>query len=179
MHMVTCAGAFGKRYGLILYVLTESLRGLDVPLCVGRVSRHKRCKTTSMRRIVVTAETDQDGAELDNLLNGLGLRTDPADELGLWRTGPFTSDRWSNTLIVGGRRVPLTPKEAALFCYLSERAGEVVSREELLGELWGAPEMETRTVDTHMAALRRKVEGTPRRRRHLLTICGRGYQFQA
>ncbi len=132
-----------------------------------------------MRRIVVTAANDQELTRVQNLLNGLGLRADLADEPGLWRTGPFTFDRWSSTLIVGGRRVPLTPKEAALFCYLSERAGEVVSREELLGEVWGAAEMETRTVDTHMAALRRKVEQTPRRPRHLLTIRGRGYQFQA
>lgn len=74
-------------------------------------------------------------------------------------------------------KVELAPKEMRLLAYLSGRAGSVVSREELLREVWDYRDVDTRTVDTHMAALRRKLESDPRRPAHLLTVRTRGYQF--
>jgi len=79
---------------------------------------------------------------------------------------------------LGKGPVALTPKELHLFSYLACHAGAVVARDELLREVWGYSVAETRTVDTHMAALRRKVEPDPRRPLHLFTIRGRGYQFR-
>lgn len=75
-------------------------------------------------------------------------------------------------------KVELAPKEMRLLSYLCERAGAVVSRDELLREVWDYQDIDTRTVDTHMAALRRKLESDPRRPAHLLTVRTRGYQFQ-
>lgn len=79
---------------------------------------------------------------------------------------------------MGRGAVPLTPKELHLFSYLASHAGAVIAREELLREVWGYSAAETRTVDTHMAALRRKLETNPRRPEHLFTVRGRGYQFR-
>ena len=79
---------------------------------------------------------------------------------------------------LGHGAVPLTPKELSLFSYLAQHAGNVVARDELLREVWGYSVIETRTVDTHIAALRRKLEPDPRRPGHLFTVRGRGYQFR-
>lgn len=79
---------------------------------------------------------------------------------------------------IGSGPVALTPKELGLFHYLASRAGSIVARDELLREVWGYAISATRTVDTHMAALRRKLESNPRRPEHLFTVRGRGYQFR-
>lgn len=73
--------------------------------------------------------------------------------------------------------VDLAPKELSLLVYLTARAGAIVAREELLGQVWGYSTASTRTVDTHMATLRHKLETDSRRPAHLLTVRGRGYQF--
>jgi two-component system, OmpR family, response regulator RegX3 len=80
---------------------------------------------------------------------------------------------------MGKGPVSLTPKELHLFSYLVTREGTVVCRDELLREVWGYAATDTRTVDTHMAALRRKLETNSRRPAHLFTIRGHGYQFRA
>ncbi len=79
---------------------------------------------------------------------------------------------------IGSGAVALTPKELGLFRYLASRAGAIIARDELLREVWGYAISATRTVDTHMAALRRKLESNPRRPEHLFTVRGRGYQFR-
>jgi two-component system, OmpR family, alkaline phosphatase synthesis response regulator PhoP len=77
-----------------------------------------------------------------------------------------------------GRRVELTAKEFRLLRYLISRRGETVGRNELLDEVWGYDATPSvRTVDVHVAWLRRKLEDNPRRPRHILTIHGRGYRF--
>lgn len=79
----------------------------------------------------------------------------------------------------GSGAVALTPKELGLLRYLASRAGSIIAREELLREVWGYAIAATRKVDTHMSALRRKLEANPRRPEHLLTVRGRGYQFRS
>ena len=62
--------------------------------------------------------------------------------------------------------------------YLSARPGDVVSRYELLDEVWGyKAQPTTRTVDNHIASLRAKVEENSSEPRHLLTVHGVGYRF--
>ena len=80
---------------------------------------------------------------------------------------------------LGNGAVSLTPKELSLFHYLASRSGSIVARDELLREVWGYAVAATRTVDTHMSALRRKLESNPRRPEHLFTVRGRGYQFRS
>jgi DNA-binding response OmpR family regulator len=79
----------------------------------------------------------------------------------------------------GDQIVTLTPKEYGLLRALAARPGEVVTRGELLDDVWGYAAMPTtRTVDTHVASLRAKIEDDPADPRHLLTVFGVGYKWQ-
>jgi DNA-binding response OmpR family regulator len=74
--------------------------------------------------------------------------------------------------------VEMTRKEFGVLRFLAGRAGAVVTRDELLNEVWGYDATPTtRTVDNHMASLRAKLEATPAEPRHLLTIHGVGYKW--
>jgi DNA-binding response OmpR family regulator len=78
----------------------------------------------------------------------------------------------------GGKPIELTRKEFQLLRLLAARAGEVVTRDELLNEVWGFENYPTtRTVDNHVASLRAKVERDPANPRHLRTVHGVGYKF--
>jgi two-component system alkaline phosphatase synthesis response regulator PhoP len=77
-----------------------------------------------------------------------------------------------------GATVVLTPMEFRLLEYLLERRGNVVTREELLENVWSADGgMLSRTVDVHVAGLRKKIEADSRYPRFLLTIKGAGYKL--
>jgi len=79
-----------------------------------------------------------------------------------------------------GRQVTLTAQEFKLLKYLASSPGRVVSREELLNEVWGYQNYpSTRTVDNHILRLRQKLEPDPAAPRFLLTIHGAGYKFIA
>ncbi|MBL4845961.1 MAG: response regulator transcription factor [Planctomycetes bacterium] len=81
---------------------------------------------------------------------------------------------------VGQEPAPLTYLESELLRYLIERPGEAVSRNTLLNEVWGYDRFPTtRTVDTHVLNLRKKLEEDPKQPRHLLTVHGIGYKFVA
>ena len=74
--------------------------------------------------------------------------------------------------------VELSAREFRLLAFFASRRGEVVTRESLLDAVWetrGAPL--TRTVDMHVAKLRKKIEPDPREPRHLLTVHGLGYKL--
>ena len=76
--------------------------------------------------------------------------------------------------------IALTPKEFDLLLALIRRRGAVASRIELLKEVWGhQAEVMTRTVDIHIAELRRKLEDDPATPRHILTVWKAGYRLQA
>ncbi len=77
-----------------------------------------------------------------------------------------------------GRPLELTRKEFHLLRLLASRAGEAVTRDDLLNEVWGEEVFVTaRTVDTHIANLRAKLETDPRHPRRLLTVHGVGYRW--
>jgi DNA-binding response OmpR family regulator len=76
--------------------------------------------------------------------------------------------------------VDLTRKEFHLLRLLASRAGEAVTRDELLDQIWGEDtNVTTRTVDTHVANLRAKLERDPRQPKHLITVHGIGYRWDA
>lgn len=73
------------------------------------------------------------------------------------------------------QRLRLTAKEADLFRYLWYHREQIVPRAELLRNVWSYSAIQTRTVDMHIATLRRKLEVEPHRPKHLLTLRSRGY----
>ncbi len=78
----------------------------------------------------------------------------------------------------GEKALELTPREFSILRYFLDHPNEVVSREALLNHVWGYdPSAFTRTVDTHMARLRQKIEPTPAEPRHLITVHRVGYKF--
>jgi DNA-binding response OmpR family regulator len=78
-----------------------------------------------------------------------------------------------------GRPIHLTAKEFGLLRLLVSREGEVVSRQTILNKVWGYDSFpSTRTVDTFVHNLRRKIEADPAHPRHLITVAWSGYKFQ-
>jgi DNA-binding response OmpR family regulator len=79
----------------------------------------------------------------------------------------------------GDESIPMTPQEFKLLRYLSQHPARVVSRDELLNEVWGYNSYpSTRTVDAHILNLRRKLERDPANPTHFLTVHRAGYKFR-
>jgi len=81
-------------------------------------------------------------------------------------------------LTKNGKSTALGEREARLLRYLIERKGTILSRDELLQEVWGYKSIPlTRTVDVHIAWLRQKIEDDPKNPRYIVTVHGQGYCF--
>jgi two-component system alkaline phosphatase synthesis response regulator PhoP len=77
-----------------------------------------------------------------------------------------------------GAPVPMAAKELQLLRYLVDRRGKVVTREELLQNVWEyQSEVSSRTIDVHVAWLRQKLEENQQTPKHIHTIRGKGYRF--
>src|SRR5204863_10146189 len=85
----------------------------------------------------------------------------------------------SRNVTKGSELVALSPKASDLLLTLIRRRGAVASRVKLLREVWGhRVEVMTRTVDIHIAELRRKLEEDPSAPRHILTVWKAGYRLE-
>lgn len=94
------------------------------------------------------------------------------------RLGNLEVDFRRRTARRGRKTAHFTPKEFEMLRLLAEARGGVVSREQFLDLIWGYGSFPTtRTVDTHVAAIRAKIEPDPARPRHLLTVHGAGYRL--
>jgi len=92
--------------------------------------------------------------------------------------GDITIDLDRHESTKDGESIELTPREFRLLGYFLEHPGEVVSREQLLDAVWGYDTIPfTRTVDTHIAKLRKKIEDDPSDPQHLITVHRLGYKF--
>lgn len=92
--------------------------------------------------------------------------------------GPLAVDVATRTVTRDGTVVPLRPREFDLLLALLRRDGRLVSRDTLLREVWGyGDQVQSRTVDTHMAELRRKLEDDPAAPQWLLTVRKAGYRL--
>ena len=90
--------------------------------------------------------------------------------------GEVTVDFRTMTVTRGSAQLHLTHREFELLRYLAQRAGRVVSRHELLREIWAYPDTPvTRSVDHAIARLRKKIEPDPGRPRFIHTVHGDGY----
>ena len=79
-----------------------------------------------------------------------------------------------------GKTYPLTLMETNLLRYLVQHEGKAISRKSMLEDVWNLREdTDTRAIDHFIARLRKHIEKTPARPRHLLTVRGLGYKFVA
>ncbi|MFA6318972.1 MAG: response regulator transcription factor, partial [Elusimicrobiota bacterium] len=95
------------------------------------------------------------------------------------RLGSLTLDLERHEVTSGGKPVLLTPKEFALLAALIDADGKVLSREDLLEHIWGhdkSLDLDTRTVDQHLARLRRKLGSEGRR---IATVTNFGYRVKS
>jgi DNA-binding response OmpR family regulator len=84
----------------------------------------------------------------------------------------------TGTACKNGAPLELSVKELRLLHFLIARQRSVVSREQLLHHVWGYCAQDTRTIDVHVAAIRRKLEDDPQHPNFILTVRGQGYRFQ-
>ena len=93
--------------------------------------------------------------------------------------GDVTLNFRTREAMKGGKNLPLLPREFRLLEYFVEHRGEVVSRDQLLDSIWGHDAISplTRTVDMHIAKLRRKIEDDASDPRWLITVHRVGYKF--
>jgi DNA-binding response OmpR family regulator len=112
----------------------------------------------------------------------------PLDAARAWLRNPNATDTFEFGGVKGcfstveihrnGRPVILTFKEFKTLAYLIKNPRRVISRDELLNEVWGyANYPYTRTVDNHILKLRQKLERDPSRPVHFRTVQGAGYKF--
>jgi DNA-binding response OmpR family regulator len=115
--------------------------------------------------------------ELLARIEALLRRTRP-DMARVYRFGDVEVDASRRTVSRGGAPVTLTPMEFDLLLALLRRHGAVASRIDLLREVWGhSAAVLTRTVDTHIAELRRKLERNPASPAFILTARKAGYRL--
>jgi DNA-binding response OmpR family regulator len=87
-------------------------------------------------------------------------------------------DFYRTEITRGGQKIAVTRKEFKTLEFLAKNAQRVISRDELLTEVWGYQNYPyTRTVDNHILKLRQKLESDPSHPLHFVTIRGRGYKF--
>ena len=95
------------------------------------------------------------------------------------RFGDIEVDRAARTVTRGGVPVYLAPMEFELLLALLQRRGAVATRQELMREVWGhSAVVVSRTVDTHIAELRRKLEHDAAEPQHILTVRKAGYRLE-
>jgi DNA-binding response OmpR family regulator len=94
------------------------------------------------------------------------------------RFGDVSVDYGTHQVRCAGMVIDLRPKEYELLVALLKRGGAIVTREDLLRDVWGYAEgVASRTVDTHVRALRSRLEPDPGRPRHILTVRHYGYRL--
>lgn len=96
----------------------------------------------------------------------------------IYRFGDVELDAKRSQVRRGGEAVSLSMREFELLKYLVDHRGRVVSRDELLRDVWGyEPSVASRTVDTHVGWLRQKLEADAAEPQWIVTVRGVGYRF--
>ena len=115
-------------------------------------------------------------ARVEALLRRAGIRS--AVETTVYKFGDIQVNVEARQVLKDGTPVELTPKELGLLIALLARDGAIASRLELMKEVWGhASAVISRTVDTHVAELRRKLEADPAHPTYILTVRKAGYRL--
>jgi two-component system alkaline phosphatase synthesis response regulator PhoP len=121
-----------------------------------------------------------DMMELLARIEALLRRVPSGSSKAAYRFGSIHVDFKSAEVTRDGAPVILSAREFQLLKYLIEHRGSLVSREDLLSQVWGYEATPlTRTVDVHMAWLRQKLESNPKHPEFIITVRGLGYRFAA
>ena len=95
------------------------------------------------------------------------------------RLGSYDIDMERRSIAVNGKPVELTQKEFELACYMFQTPGKLLSRVHLLEKLWGLnADVDTRTVDTHVSRIRRKLAIAPEHGWQIIPVYGWGYRIE-
>ncbi len=98
---------------------------------------------------------------------------------GIYRRGPVCIDVSLREAVVRGKEVDLSRKEFDLLALLVSESGHVVTRQHCMERIWRDRKMgDSRTLDTHVKRLRKKIESDPAHPEHVLTVRGIGYRFK-
>lgn len=111
-----------------------------------------------------------------------GVDNDIDDEVDdqVLEGGRVSMDVERHTVTVAGEPVAMPLKEFDLLEYLLRNSGRVLTRGQLIDRIWGADYVgDTKTLDVHVKRLRSKIEEEPSRPKHLVTVRGLGYKFEA
>jgi two-component system response regulator RegX3 len=114
--------------------------------------------------------------ELMARIESLARRAKPAQILNF---GDYRVDRDRRCIEVDGKVVELTQKEFELVCHMFQSPGVLLSRVSLLEKLWGLnAEVDTRTIDTHVSRIRRKLDIGPKHGWQIFPVYGWGYRIE-
>jgi DNA-binding response OmpR family regulator len=106
------------------------------------------------------------------------VETSAAELPPVFKLGDAAIDRRKFTSCVADRSTPLTARELKLAEVFAAHAGEVLTRDALLNSVWGIDYFgTTRTLDQHVAQLRKKIEGSPDAASPIVTVHGVGYRY--
>jgi two-component system response regulator RegX3 len=98
---------------------------------------------------------------------------------GVLRLGPVCIDVSLRVATMGGKEIDLSRKEFDLLTLLVSETGRVVTRQQCMERIWRNRTMgDSRTLDTHVKRLRKKIEPNPADPKHVLTVRGIGYRFK-
>ena len=168
----------------VLRTLRE--RGQEMPVLILTARGEETDKVLGFRLGADDYVTKPCGVlELLARVGALLRRARPSDnhklpESQLERFGTVEINPAARSVTRDAQPVQLSPKEFDLLLTLVRRRGAVVSRLELLREVWGYhADVMTRTVDIHIAELRRKLEENPSQPKHILTVWKAGYRLEA
>jgi DNA-binding response OmpR family regulator len=114
-------------------------------------------------------------ARVEAVLRRTSTRIEPTDT---FKFGDVTLDFKKSAAMKGESSIELSPREFRIMRYFIEHRGEVLTRDQLLNQVWGYDSFPlTRTVDTHIAKLRHKIEDSPADPRFIVTVHRGGYKF--
>jgi DNA-binding response OmpR family regulator len=114
-------------------------------------------------------------ARINALFRRMASGTGPQEE---YRFGDLEVNIKKYTAKKKGRSIKLSPREYEILRFFTERQGEIVTREDLLKQIWGYDSYpDTRTVDAHIAKLRHKIEENPEEPKLIVTVHGMGYKL--
>ncbi len=109
-----------------------------------------------------------------------GAEPNTAIDSGILKAGPVVMDLDRHTVTVNGEQIQMPLKEFELLELLIENVNRVLTRGQIIDRVWGSNYFgDTKTLDVHVKRVRSKIEEDPSRPKHLLTVRGLGYKFEA